>query len=98
MNPLTIVVYTMKGCPFCEQFKEILNQESIPFIDRDIHEHEEEYNLFSEVTKNDMIPALMLIEGESPNHKSYLYVPERDYNELNEAVDLIRKHTNQTKQ
>ena len=40
MKNLNIVVYTMKGCPFCDDFKKMLTEEDIEFIDRDIHEHE----------------------------------------------------------
>lgn len=92
MNQLTVVVYTMKGCPFCDQFKEILKKESIDFVDRDIDEFKEEYDLYSEVTNNDMIPALLIIEGNEKKHESFLYAPERDYNELDEAVKIIKEH------
>lgn len=82
----------MKGCPFCDEFKEILKKESIEFFDRDIDEFEEEYELFSEITNNDMIPALLIIEGDEKDYKSFIYAPERDYNELNEALEIIKKH------
>lgn len=92
MKNLNVVVYTMKGCPFCDEFKEILKKESIEFFDRDIDEFEEEYELFSEITNNDMIPALLIIEGDEKDYKSFIYAPERDYNELNEALEIIKKH------
>ena len=85
----------MKGCPFCVEFKEMLTKEGIEFFDRDIDEYKSEYDLFSEITNNDMIPAL-LIEGDVKKHKSFLYAPERNYNELTEAVDIIRKHQRKT--
>ena len=44
------VLFTMKGCPFCVELKEMLDKENIPYVDRDIHEYEEEYELFVEVT------------------------------------------------
>lgn len=72
----------------------MLKNESIEFIDRDIDEFEEEYKLFSEVTDNDLIPALLIIEGNEKKNKSYLYVPDRDYNELTEAVEIVKNHRN----
>jgi hypothetical protein len=39
-----------------------------------------------------MIPALLIIEGDGDNYKSFLYAPERNYNELTEAVDIINEH------
>jgi glutaredoxin len=92
MKELSVVVYTMKGCPHCVEFKEILTKEGIEFFDRDIDEYKEEYDLYSEITDNDMIPALLIIEGDEENHKSFLYAPDRDYNELNEALNIIKRH------
>lgn len=92
MNELNVIVYTMKGCPFCVEFKEILVKEQIDFFDRDIDEHEDEYNMFTEITGNDMIPALLIIEGNGKEHKSFLYAPEKNYNELTEALQIIKEH------
>jgi glutaredoxin len=92
MKDLNVVVYTMKGCPFCDQFKEMLVKEGIEFFDRDINEHEKEYDTYSKITENDMIPALLVIEGEGKRYESFLYAPDRDYMELTEAVDIINNH------
>ena len=92
MKDLNVIVYTMKGCPFCVDFKEMLTKEGIEFFDRDIDEYVDEYELFTEVTDNDMIPALLIIEGNDEKHESFLYAPERNYNELSEAVTIIQGH------
>ena len=92
MKDLSVVVYTMKGCPFCTDFKEMLVKENIEFFDRDIDEYKEEYDLFVEITNNDMIPSLLIIEGDENSHESFLYAPERDYNELSEALSIIKEH------
>ena len=92
MKKVNVVVYTMKGCPFCDEFKKMLQNENIEFHDRDIDEHAEEYDNFSRITENDMIPALLIIEGDTKTHKSYLYAPERNYNELTEALEIVKKH------
>jgi len=92
MKDLNVIVYTMKGCPFCDQFKEMLVQESIEFFDRDIDEYSDEYDSFSKITENDMIPALLIIEGDGENYESFLYAPDRNYMELTEAVDIINGH------
>lgn len=82
----------MKNCPFCHEFKEMLTKEGIEFHDRDIFEFKEEYDLFSEITENDMIPALLIVEGTEEDHESFLYAPERNYNELTEALNIINTH------
>ena len=92
MKDLSVIVYTMKGCPFCVDFKDILTNEGIEFFDRDIDEYKDEYDLFVEITDNDMIPSLLIIEGNENKHESFLYAPERNYNELTEAVTIIDGH------
>ena len=92
MKNLNVVVYTMNGCPFCTDFKDMLVKENIEFFDRDIEEYKEEYDLFVEITDNDMIPSLLIIEGNEVTHESFLYAPERNYNELTEALDIIKGH------
>jgi glutaredoxin len=92
MKELTVVVYTMKGCPHCVNFKEMLTTEGIEFVDRDIDEFEEEYKIFSEIIDNELIPALLIIEGNEKKNKSYLYAPDKDYDELTEALEIIKHH------
>ena len=92
MKDLNVIVYTMQGCPFCTEFKELLTKEGVEFFDRDIEEYKDEYDLFVEITNNDMIPSLLIIEGDTDNHESFLYAPERNYNELTEALDIIQEH------
>jgi len=94
MKNLNVVVYTMKGCPFCTDFKDMLVKENIEFFDRDIDEYKDEYDLFVEITSNDMIPSMLIIEGDEKSHESFLYAPERNYNELTEALDIIKGHKN----
>ena len=92
MKDLNVIVYTMKGCPFCVDFKELLTNEGIEFFDRDIDEYRDEYDTFTQITENDMIPALLIIEGNDAKYESFLYAPKRNYNELTEAVDIINQH------
>jgi glutaredoxin len=94
MSDKNIIVYTMKGCPFCVQFKNMLSENGIEFYDRDIHEFQDEYQLFVEITGSELIPSLMVIEGNGEDYESSLYVPERDYNELTEALDIVKKKLN----
>ena len=92
MKNLNVIVYTMQGCPFCVEFKELLQKEGIEFFDRDIDENKEEYDLFVEITKNDMVPSLLIIEGDDNEHESFLYAPETNYDELTEAIQIIDIH------
>jgi glutaredoxin len=87
-----VIVYTMNGCPFCEMMKEQLKESNIEFYERDIDEHKDEYDMFVEITENDYVPAFMIVESPGEEPKSLLFAPERDFNEISEGIDIIKKH------
>jgi hypothetical protein len=70
-----------------------LKESNIPFEVRDIHEHNDEYEMFVEITENEFVPAFMIVESpDGDDHKSYLFAPERDFNEIEEGVSIIKEH------
>ena len=88
-----IVLYTMKGCPFCVMMKEQLESQNIPFIVRDIDKEKEEYDLFVEaVDGNEFVPAFMIVETDGERHKTKFFTPERDFNEIEDGVKIIKEH------
>lgn len=88
------VVFTMEGCPFCDMIKEEFEKNNIEIITRDIDEHKEEYDAFVDATDNDYVPAIMLLsldENENANNVELL-APERDFEDINEAVVLVKNY------
>lgn len=79
----------MKGCHHCDTFKKNLKESKIKFINRDINKHEEEYNLFVEITQNDFVPAFMIVETD--DESAELFAPDRDYQDINEALEIIKE-------
>jgi hypothetical protein len=53
-----------------------------------------EYDMFVEVTENEFVPAFMIVESPDESPKSYLYAPERDFDEIDEGVNIIKEHFN----
>jgi glutaredoxin len=81
----------MDGCPFCTMMKDKLNESNIIFHERDIDVHRDEYDLFVEITENDYVPAFMIIEGDEQKQPiSSLYAPDRDFNDLDEGIEIIK--------
>ena len=88
-----VILFTMEGCPYCVQMKDQLTESNINFVERDIEEHKDEYDMFVEITENEFVPAFMIVESpDTDDHKSYLFAPERDYNEIEEGVAIIKEH------
>ena len=88
-----VIVYSMKGCPWCKMMKDSLKESNVKFIERDIDKHKDEYDLFVEATGNDFVPALMLMEVQGDDAKNVrLLAPDRDFQEINEAVDKVKHY------
>lgn len=88
-----VILFTMEGCPYCVQMKGQLTESKIDFVERDIDEHKDEYDMFVEITENEYVPAFMIVESpDGDDHKSYLFAPERDFNEIEEGVEIIKEH------
>jgi glutaredoxin len=88
-----VILFTMEGCPYCVQMKDQLKESDINFVERDIDKHKDEYDMFVEITENEFVPAFMIVESpDTDDHKSYLYAPERDYDEIEEGVAIIKEH------
>lgn len=86
-----LILYTMEGCPFCTMMKDKLNESNIIFHERDIDVHKDEYDLFVEITENEYVPAFMIIEGDEQKQPiSSLYAPDRDFNDLDEGLEIIK--------
>jgi glutaredoxin len=89
-----VVLFTMKGCPFCDMIKEEFKKEDILFLERDIEEFEEEYDSFVEVTENDFVPAMTLLtldeNEEATNVK--LIAPDRDFDDIYQGVELVKQY------
>lgn len=82
----------MKGCPHCDNMKNMLREEKIKFTERDINKYEKEYDLFVEATGNEYIPAFMLMtidENKKPINIKLL-APDDDFQDLSEAVEKVR--------
>jgi hypothetical protein len=71
--------------------KEMLDKEGVSYVDRDIHEYDEEYNLFVEVTENEFVPAFMLIESPEDNPTTKLFAPDRDFTDIEEGAKIIKE-------
>ena len=86
------VVFTMKTCPHCQDFKKMLDEAEIQYVERDISEFEEEYEMFVEATNNDFVPAFMLIENyESEKPSTGLFAPDRDFDSIEEGLSIIKE-------
>lgn len=87
-----LVVFTMKGCPHCSDFKEMLQEQNVQFYDHDVDDYKDEYDMFIEVTGNEFVPAFMVIETtEDGSAEAKCFAPDRDFNTIEEGVEIAKK-------
>jgi glutaredoxin len=79
-----VKIYSIEGCPYCDELKQIFKNEGIEFVNVDVNlpENEEEYNRIYEITKSDDVPIIKV--GKR------LLVPNVSYLSITEAVDLTK--------
>jgi len=88
-----VILYSMEGCPWCSMMKDALKQENIEYRERDIEVYKKEYDKFVEATQNEYVPAFMLFETDGKSVTNVkLMAPERDYNEVHEAVEKVKNY------
>lgn len=78
-------IYTIDGCPYCNQLKELLQKENIEFteVNVDLPENENEFNKLHEITKSDDVPVVKI--GKQ------LLVPGVSFTSIKEAAELTKK-------
>jgi hypothetical protein len=77
-----------ESCGCILTLKDKLKNSKIEFIDRDIDIYDEEYSLFVDATNSYYVPAFIVINSDMT---SELFAPERDYNTIDEAFEIIKK-------
>ena len=82
----------MEGCPYCHDFKDMITKENIEFTDLDINEHSDEYDMFTKIVENDLVPAFMILDDQGG--PTTFMAPDRDYEELDEAIEKIKQILN----
>jgi glutaredoxin len=100
MNGNLIFVYSMEGCPWCKLLKEKLTESNIDFIDRPIEKYDYEYAKFKTVTKNDLVPAMVMmrlpqvLKEDSKAEKLVYLCPDTDFKDLDEALTKVIEFVN----
>ena len=81
---MEIKIFSMKGCPHCDNLKDKLKENKIDFVVIDVDENEKLYEAFSKKVKNDLLPAVLIDKTA--------FLPDKSFNTIDEAVIQIKTH------
>jgi glutaredoxin len=82
MKEEKIVIYTNNKCSACKELKTALKEEKIKFIEKDIDNHEKEWNKVQSITHMSTTPTILF--------KNSYFVPERDFNHHSQVIGIIK--------
>ncbi len=78
-------VYTVENCPYCNELKELLQNDGVQFVEIDVNkpENEAEFNKLYEVTKCDDVPMVKV--------GNQLLIPHISFRSIAECANLTKK-------
>ena len=85
----TLLIYSEDGCPWCTKMKELLHENNIKFLVRDIERYDKEWERISEEINTEYIPTACIVDHNNKT-KTYL-TPDTDFEDIEEGVDKIKK-------
>lgn len=83
-----LVVFTMNGCPHCEELKEELKQENLDYTEYEIFEHPFIWDQIVKETGNEYLPTIFIQTDDEGN--GLVFVPEKDFNTKEELMNIIK--------
>ena len=84
---VTPIIFSMKGCPHCDNLKTQLKESNITFKEIDVDEKPENellYESFSKKVESEYLPAIVI------GKKAFL--PERSFKKIDDAVVMVKEY------
>jgi glutaredoxin len=81
---VTPIVFSMEGCPHCDNLKNQLKEANINFIEKDVDENERLYESFSRKVDSEYLPAVIVDKK--------VFLPERSFKTIDDGVELIKRY------
>lgn len=82
----SLYIFTLKGCPRCDDAKKQIIKSGISYFDIDIDEYPDIWNEVVEKTKQDYVPTIFFDEHDG---EGKIFVPDKDYKNIDELMKII---------
>ena len=79
---MKVLIFTMKGCPWCVKLKEQLDESNITYETKDVDEYKTMYDNFVKLTKSELLPAVLV--GKNA------LLPDKSFKTIEQAVEVIQ--------
>ena len=88
-----VLIYSQDSCPHCQELKDLLTYSDIQYTVRDIDKHEKEWDDISKHSGVEYVPTVLLLNKDKG--VGNILSPDRDFEELDECLQLIQTHLNE---
>jgi|1_EtaG_2_1085319.scaffolds.fasta_scaffold07464_4 glutaredoxin len=88
MKNYKIVLYTMEGCPYCDELKGYMQNEGIKYKPIDIDIREKLWESVKKITGEEYVPTVMVVNTDTGSPK--FFAPDRDFEEPKECFTLVK--------
>ncbi len=92
MKNYQIVLYSMEGCPYCDELKGYLQNEGMDYKPIDIEEKEHLWEKVKNITGEDYVPTAMVVNTDTGSPK--FFVPDVHFEEPKECFELVKDYIN----
>ena len=79
-----VIIFTMEGCPYCDELKEVLQEHKISYREKNVDENEEMYEKFSKAVNSEFLPAIII--GKRA------FLPEQSFKTIKQAGKIVKNY------
>ena len=81
-----LVIYTMKGCDYCDKVREALTEKNIEFVEKLTNEWQEEWDKIIGLTNIPTTPTIY--------YKNSYFMPGRDFSNPQHLLNILKNFKN----
>ena len=79
---MKIIMYTKKGCPWCDGVRDLLNDKKVVFEEREVRFNPQHFKELIDISKQELTPTLIIdgkdILADSDKEQVAEYLKEKD--------------------
>jgi glutaredoxin len=88
---MEVFIFTLNDCEHCQDLKNRLFNEQIPFKDFEINQHKPFWDDIVKQTGSEYVPTVYLRDKNKKTAR--ILTPLKDFNNGDEAINIIKKYT-----
>lgn len=85
-----IIIFTLDGCVHCDNLKNEMKSQTIPFTEIEITINQKIWNQVVEQTGHNVLPTIFIKKENTETGP--VYVPDRDFKSVDEIIPILKNY------